>query len=264
MSLAVQELRHPNLNSAQRKRHCRHSQRSGDECPIPCKSQNCAPLWSLLQRIKVPALWFFQERHNQGKHKTRHRGEVERKPPSMSGRQITAEQIPSSGSHGNREIENTQIPPTFLLFKKIGNKSRRNGDECCLTYPHQRVTNQQFGVGMRDRSEQSQAAPEDRSQNNNQLPRIAIRQRPHKRRRNHVEAKKSASQISNLLFGEMKLILHQRLHRKQHIAVRVIEQIERCQNDQRRPRLQVVLGHRSREYSMQQPALCRDSWTTVH
>src|SRR6185437_7354948 len=131
-------------------------------------------------------------------------------------------------------------------------------------YPYKRVTNQQFGVRMRNRSEQGQAAPEDRSQNDNQFSRIAIRQRPHKRRRNHVEAKKGASQISNLLFGEMKLILHQRLYRKQHIAVRVIEQIERRQNDQRRPRLHIALGHWSREYSMQQAALCRDSWTTVH
>ena len=48
------------------------------------------------------------------------------------------------------------------------------------------------------------------------LARIAIGQRSHEGRREHVETKKGAGQLSNLRVADMKLILHQRLHRKQH------------------------------------------------
>ena len=48
----------------------------------------------------------------------------------------------------------------------------------------------------------------------------------------------------------MEFILHQRLHRKQHVAVHVVEQIERRQDNQRSARLEISLGHGSSEYSM--------------
>src|SRR5713101_6195069 len=48
----------------------------------------------------------------------------------------------------------------------------------------------------------------------------------------------------------MELILDQRLHREQHIAVRVIKQIERGEHEQRGAGMELLLGHRSNEYSM--------------
>ena len=47
----------------------------------------------------------------------------------------------------------------------------------------------------------------------------------------------------------MKFVLHQWLHREQHVAVRVVEQIERRQDNQRGARLEISLGHGSSEYS---------------
>jgi hypothetical protein len=103
---------------------------------------------------------------------------------------------------------------------------------------------------MRDRREQSQPAPEQRAQHNDELPRVPVRQRPYKRSRNHVETKESAGQISDLCIAQMKLILHQRLHREQHVAVRIIEQVECREDNQRGARLEISLSHRSSEYSM--------------
>lgn len=50
----------------------------------------------------------------------------------------------------------------------------------------------------------------------------------------------------------MELLLHQRLHRKQHIAIHIIQQIERRQDNQRGARLEISLGHWSSEYNMPQ------------
>ena len=47
----------------------------------------------------------------------------------------------------------------------------------------------------------------------------------------------------------MKFLLNQGLHREQHIAVRIVEQIERGEDNQRGARLQIRLGHGSSEYS---------------
>ena len=96
---------------------------------------------------------------------------------------------------------------------------------------------------MGDRREQRQPAPENRAQHDDQLARIAIRQRPHKRRGDHVKAQKRAGEISDLRLAEMKFILHQRLHRKQHIAIRIIQQIERGEHEQRGSGMELLLGH---------------------
>ncbi len=42
----------------------------------------------------------------------------------------------------------------------------------------------------------------------------------------------------------MEFVLHQRLHREQHIAVRVIQQIERGEHEQRGAGLEVLRRHR--------------------
>ena len=47
----------------------------------------------------------------------------------------------------------------------------------------------------------------------------------------------------------MKFILHHRLHRKQHIAINIVEQIQASQHDQRRAGIEIGRGHRSSEYN---------------
>src|ERR1700736_563289 len=47
----------------------------------------------------------------------------------------------------------------------------------------------------------------------------------------------------------MKFILHQGLNREQDVAIRIVEQIKRCEDDQRSARIKFRLGHRSSEYS---------------
>src|ERR1035437_9758084 len=48
----------------------------------------------------------------------------------------------------------------------------------------------------------------------------------------------------------MKVILHQRLHCEQHVAVCIVKQVERRQNNQRVAGLKISSSHRSSEYSM--------------
>src|SRR5438067_971579 len=68
----------------------------------------------------------------------------------------------------------------------------------------------------------------------------------------------------------MKLFLHERLHCKQHITVCIIEQVERSEDNQRGPRMEISLGHWSSEYSMSeaksypQPIITRDIINALH
>ena len=165
-------------------------------------------------------------------------------------RQIPSQQVPSRRSHWNRQIKHTQNTPALFLRKKIRDKGRRNRHESSFAHAHQRVPDQQLRVRMCNRRQQREPAPEHRAQHDDEFPRVAVRQRPHKRRRQHVEAQKRAGQISNLHIGQMKFVLHQRLHRKQHAAIHVIEQIESRQDNQRGAGLEIGLGHGSGEYSM--------------
>jgi hypothetical protein len=111
------------------------------------------------------------------------------------------------------------------------------------------VSDEQFGVGVRDRGEQCKSAPEQRSERDDQLARVAIGQGADEWGGDDVKAEKRAGEISDLDVGQMKLVLHQRLHREQNVAIHVIEQIERRQDEQRVARLEIFPGHRSKEYS---------------
>ncbi len=100
------------------------------------------------------------------------------------------------------------MPAAFLLRKKIGDEGRRNGYESRFANADQGVPNQQLGIVMSKGSEQREPAPEDRSQHDNQLARIAVCQRANERRGHHVEAQERAGEIANLRLGEMKFVLY--------------------------------------------------------
>src|SRR5579864_2231093 len=167
----------------------------------------------------------------------------------MIRRQITTEQISSCRSHWNRKIENAENASSHPLGEQVGYERRRDGYKGSFPHTHQRVSDQQFSVGVGHCREQGERAPEQCTQDDDELARIAVGQRPYEGRRDHVEPEKGAGQIANLGIRQVKLVLHQRLHREQHIAVRIVEQIERSQDNQRRARVKVVLSHKSSEYS---------------
>ena len=48
----------------------------------------------------------------------------------------------------------------------------------------------------------------------------------------------------------MEFVLNQRLHREQHIAVDIVQQIERGQYEQRGAGMELLRGHGLREYSI--------------
>jgi len=102
---------------------------------------------------------------------------------------------------------------------------------------------------VRDRGQESERAPEDSTQRNNQLARIAVGKRAGNRRGNHVENQEGAGQISDLRVGETEFILHHGLYGKQDRTVNIVQQIERCEQDQRSARIEFVLGHLGREYN---------------
>jgi hypothetical protein len=51
-------------------------------------------------------------------------------------------------------------------------------------------------------------------QKNDQAARIPVSERPSKGCRDHVKAEKRAGEVSDLRIADVKLVLHQRLHRK--------------------------------------------------
>ena len=80
-----------------------------------------------------------------------------------------------------------KMRPRFSLGKKIGDERGSDGHEGGLADTHQGVAEQQFSVGVRDRGQQGQPAPENGAQNDDQLARVTVGQRADKRRRDHVE-----------------------------------------------------------------------------
>src|SRR5260370_29592711 len=96
---------------------------------------------------------------------------------------------------------------------------------------------------MGNSRKQREATPEDCAEGDDELTRVPIRQRAYERRRHHVKTQKRAGEIAQLRLAKMKFILHQRLNRKQHIAIRVVKQIERCENDERSARIKFRVVH---------------------
>ena len=152
--------------------------------------------------------------------------------------------------HGNRQIKNPENAAAFAFRKKVGNKRGSNGHKSRFADADQCVAEKQFPIGVGDRRQQCQPAPEHSPQHDNQLARVAVSQRADKGRGHHVEQQKGAGQISDLGIGEMKFALHQRLHRKQHRSVDVVEEVQRRQDDERGPGIEFALGHLAKEYNM--------------
>ena len=100
------------------------------------------------------------------------------------------------------------------------------------------------------RGEQSRATPNQSSGDDDPLAREAQRKRPHERRRTHVEDEEDAGQKAEGRVAAMELRFDQVLYGKQHGTVDVIEQVQRRQQRQCRPRIEFRRGHRSSEYSM--------------
>ena len=205
---------------------------------------------SALQRVELPALRLFQKQNAEGQEKAGSRCDVERKPPAMLWSQIAPQQVSRRRPHWNRQIEHAQNPAALLFRKKIGDESRRNGYERRLTDTDQGVPNQQLGVVMGESGQQREPAPEDCSQHDDQLARIAVRQRADEWRGDHVEAQEGAGEIADLGLGQVKFVLHQRLYREQYVAVDIVQQVQRREHDQRGAWLQFRGSHRSSEYSM--------------
>src|SRR5271170_4437307 len=128
--------------------------------------------------------------------------------------ELAAQKISGGCAHGDRQIKHSKNAPAFVLRKKIGDESWSDGHEGRFANPNQRVANQQLPVGMRDRGQEGERAPEDGAENDYFLSRIAVGEWTGKRRGDHVKAKKRAGKISDLRIGEMEFALHQRLHRE--------------------------------------------------
>ena len=243
---ARQESRHPHLYSAQRKRPGGHAQRDHPESRVARQAAQCSPLRGFFQRVELASRRLRKESDCQRQQKAGKGRDVERKAPSVFRPQPAAQQIACRRAARNRQIENSENAAAFIFWKKVGDKSRSDGHERRLAHSHQRVAEQQLTVGVGDRGHQSQPAPEHCAQDDDQLARIAVRQRADKRRGHHVEQQESAGEISNLCVGEVEFGLHQRLHREQHGAVNVVEEVQRGQQDQRGPGIEFALGHLGR------------------
>ena len=109
------------------------------------------------------------------------------------------------------------------MREQVRHKRGRNRDEGCFADTYKGVPDQQFGISMRNRREQGEAAPENGAQHDDEFARIPVGKRPHERRGNHVEGEECAGQIPDLGIGHVKFVLHQGLHRKQHVAIHVVQ-----------------------------------------
>src|SRR5579864_3046115 len=135
---------------------------------------------------------------------------------------------------------------TLFFREKIRNEGRSNCDEGGLADADQSVSDKQFAISVSDGGKQGEPTPENCSQHDDQLARIAVSEWADERRCHHVAQQKCAGQVSDLGFTDMEFVLHQRLHRKEHIAVCVVEQIQCGEQKQRSLGMKIVSGHGKR------------------
>src|SRR5690349_10069137 len=111
---------------------------------------------------------------------------------------MASEQITRRTAHRNCEIENSQNSSALFFGKKINHKSWSDGGEYCFPNPHQRVSQQQFTVSMRESRQQSQSAPQCSSHRNHPSPRKSVGQWAGEWGCQHVATQKCAGQKPQL------------------------------------------------------------------
>ena len=90
-AFAVQELRHPYLDTAERVRHRGHAEGCREERRVARYAQNRAALRSLRERVELPALRLLQEQHRDRQQEARNSSDIEREAPAMVRSQIASQ-----------------------------------------------------------------------------------------------------------------------------------------------------------------------------
>src|SRR5713101_4853021 len=91
--------------------------------------------------------------------------------------------------------------------------------------------------------QERRSAPDERSCNDDGLPREAFRQRTHEGRSAHVEDKEDAGEHTEGGVAVVEFRLYQVLHRKQYGTVDVVEKVQRRQQSQRRAGIEFRGSH---------------------
>ena len=178
-----------------------------------------------------------------------HGGDVEGKAPSVMRGEVSTQKITGSRSNRNGEVENAENASAQVLREQVGNKRWSDGYECCFANSHQRVAQQQLTVGVGKGGKQSEGAPEQPAERDDQFARIPVGEWTDKGRGKHIKKQERAGQISELSFREMEIDLNERLHRVQYRAIDIVDEVECSEDDQCGASLEPLRGHRLCEYS---------------
>ena len=123
----------------------------------------------------------------------------------------------------------------MCLRKKVGEECGGDGNERGLADADDDVAQQQLVIVVGDRAQQRGQAPDERADGHDAPARETVGEGNDQRRRNHVADEKGGGQKTDLRIAKGKLFLDEGLHREQHIAIDVVEKIERGQQQQRGP-----------------------------
>ena len=116
---------------------------------------------AVCQVITGAAHGFTQCQNAESQQQSGQRRNQERSAPAVAVSEETADQITQRTAHRRRQIKKAHHPSAYGLGKKIGEESRRNGNEGRLSDADDNVTQQEFVVIVRDCAQQCRQAPDE-------------------------------------------------------------------------------------------------------
>ncbi len=88
------------------------------------------------------------------------------------------------------------------------------------------MTKKKLVIVMHEPCKKSEAAPDKDAEDHNVFAGKTVAHPTHDRRGKHIREEKGAGQQANFCVTHHKLFFHVRLHRKEHVAVNVIQDVQ--------------------------------------
>ncbi len=149
--------------------------------------------------------------------------------PSPQAAQFPARKIAECRAYGNGQIEDGEDAVAVALRIEICEHGGGVDAEGGLAYANQRAPGVEAQVGVHKGSTERGQAPENRAGDDERLAAKPVAQPTAERRTDHVGEEECCGERAHLLVGCAELFLDEWLRTGEDVAIEVIEQIERDQ-----------------------------------
>ena len=182
--------------------------------------------------LGLAAFQFGKRQHHEREEQPRRARPDERMPPAPVRGDESANDRAQRRADGNRDVENRQCVVPFRGGVAVGNQTRTDGRIARFAQADEHAKRNHHRKRRREPRQDCAHAPHKNAGGDEPFARPAVAQPAEDRRRDEIADHERRHEPPGLLVVDAEIFLQRRQHRREHVAVEVIEQVETGEDEQ--------------------------------